>query len=164
MAWNNQYWIKELKWLLANALREEYATNGVTIIHKQHLKVYLLSGSLSTRIQYHQFNNFRSALLSYKLIIYKSNKKPNQYIFLTISPSTNTRSGPKCLFETSAVVPITPPTTPYQTISDLDNTIKYIHTDIKSFKDNNNTDIKSMNNPINTMLATLIDTSVKTKE
>ena len=49
----------------------------------------------SARRQDHQFNTLTSALLSFKLVIYKSHNKPNQSIFLTVSPYRNTRSRSK---------------------------------------------------------------------
>ena len=117
---------------------------------------------LSTRRQDYQFNTFTNLLLSYKSIIYKSPDKPNQYIFLTRHPSTNTRSGLKARIETIDIFPTNLPITTYLSISDLDDTIKYIHTDIKAFNDNIHTDVKAMNDHIAYMLSTIIDTSVKT--
>ena len=79
---------------------------------------------LSARRQYNQFNNFISVLLYYKYIIYKSPNKPNQYILLTMSPSTNTRSVPTPPIKKIAIVTPTPPITPYPKISELEDTIK----------------------------------------
>ena len=68
---------------------------------------------LYARIQDHQFNNFIGVLLYYKFIIYKSTIKPNQYIFLTMSPCTNTRSSPTSSIETLANVLPSHPNSPY---------------------------------------------------
>ena len=75
------------------------------------------------------------------MIIYKSTNKPNQSIFLKIYPSTNTRYGPTASITTLAIVP---PTSTYITQYDLNNNVKYIHTDIKSFNKKIHTDIKAL--------------------
>ena len=49
------------------------------------------------------------------------------------------------------------------TIKLTDDTIKYIHTDMKSYIDKNETTMKAMNDHITSMLATLIDTNFNTK-
>ena len=72
-------------------------------------------------------------------------------------PSTNTQSSPTAYIETLDIVPLNPPASPYITKSDLHNTVKYIHTDIKY-------DFKATNNNIYSILATLADTHNKQKE
>ena len=39
VSWTSQVYLIQHKWLLANTLQETNATNGVMIIHQQHLKV-----------------------------------------------------------------------------------------------------------------------------
>ena len=68
---------------------------------------------LYSRIQYHQFNTFTSAILSYKPIIYKSTNNPNQSIFLMMSPSTNTRSVSTASKKILSIVPHNSPISPY---------------------------------------------------
>ena len=65
--------LRQLKWLWSKSSREEYATNRVTILHKQNWKVYMYSVSSickdtrSSVIQSHQVcHSF------YNSIIYKS--------------------------------------------------------------------------------------------
>ena len=68
------------------------------------------------------------------LIIYKSTNKPNQSLFLAIYPFTNTLFGPTSLTTTLDIftpTPPTPPNSPCIKQSDLDNTVKYVDTDIK---------------------------------
>ena len=77
-----------------------------------------------------------------------------------MSPSTNTRSGPTAPIETIALVPTTLPITLYITRSEMDNTIKYIHPDMKAYIDKTYTKMKGMNDHIAYMLAKIIDTSV----
>ena len=60
-------------------------------------------------------------------------------------PSTNTRSGLTALIETIYIVPPTPPIEPYVTISELNGTMKYIHTDMKACHEKTGIKIKSMN-------------------
>ena len=64
-----------------------------------------------------------------------------------MSPSTNTRSGPTASITTLAIFPHT---SIYITQSDLDNTDRYVHTDIKSFNDN-----------ITSLLTKILDTNDK---
>ena len=64
-----------------------------------------------------------------------------------MSPCTNTRSGPIASITT---LYIAPPTAPYITHSDPDNTLKTIHSDIKYFNYN-----------ITALLKKLIDTNDK---
>ena len=79
-----------------------------------------------------------------------------------MSPSTNTRSVPTPPTETIDIVPPIPPITDYITRSDLYDTIKHIHTNMKSYIEKNYINMKSMNDHIDSMLATPIGTSVKT--
>ena len=79
-------------------------------------------------------------------------------------PSTNTLSGPIAPIEKNSVVPPTPPTSPYITKYDLDNTVNFIYTDIKADTKDINENITSINYNINTMLATLTDTNDKQKK
>ena len=116
---------------------------------------------LSTRRQDNQVNNFTSVLLSYKSIIYKSPNKPNQSIYLTMSPSKNTWSVPTVSNVTLAIVTPIPPTSPnlpYLTKYNLDD----INTDIKSSNYKHHSKMKSMNEHIAGMLAKLTDTSSNT--
>ena len=81
-------------------------------------------------------------------------KQTNQYTFLIISPSTNTRSGSTASKEIIAIVPPNSPTPPYLTQSDLNN----IYSDMRSI----NYHITEINNHISTMIAKLTDTSSNT--
>ena len=77
-------------------------------------------------------------------------------------PSTNTRSDPTDPIETIAIVPTTLNITPYLTIYDLEDTIKYIHTYIKEFNHIIHTDKRYTNDQIASMITTIIDTSINT--
>ena len=81
-----------------------------------------------------------------------------------MSISTNTCSSPKALIETISILTPNPNITPYLTTYELDDTMKYIHTEIKAFNENIHTDIKSMNYPIAYILATIIYTRVRTNK
>ena len=72
------------------------------------------------------FNTYTSDILSYKSIIYKSPNNTNQYIFLTMSPSTNTQFVSTATKETLAILPPKSPTSPYLPKYDLDNIHNYI--------------------------------------
>ena len=78
-----------------------------------------------------------------------------------MSPSTNTQSSPTAFIETLSIVPPTPPTSTYLIKYDLDNTIKYIHTEIKAFNKNIHNGMKAMNKNIAAMLVTLINKTDK---
>ena len=93
---------------------------------------------LSARRKY-----FTIVLLYYKSIIYKPTNNPNQSIFLTMYPFTNTVSGPTASIETLDIFPTTLTTSLYITKSDLDN------------------GFKSINNKITAMLDTIFDTKIK---
>ena len=112
---------------------------------------------LSARRQYYQFNNLMSALLSYKLIVYKSPKKLNQSILLTMSPSTNTRSRSTYSREILYIVPPNSTTSPYLSKSDLDN----IHNYIKAMTDKHHSYMKALNEHISDIIEVLSDTSSK---
>ena len=51
---------------------------------------------------------------------------PTQYLFLTMSPSTNTRSGPTTSTESTTTSPLT---SPYVTQTDFSTAIKYLLSD-----------------------------------
>ena len=112
---------------------------------------------LSARIQDNQFNTFTSALIYDNSIIYKSSNKPNQSIFLTMSPSTNTRSGSTASKEKLDIVHPTSPTSTYLSKSNLKN----IHNYIKVMTDKHHFDMKYLNDQISDMLVKLTDTSSK---
>ena len=75
--------------------------------------------------------------------------------------STNTRSVLTYPIETIFIVPPTPTIKPYLKKSDLNDTKKYIHTDMKAYHEKTDTNIKCMNYHIAYILATPIDTIVK---
>ena len=81
-----------------------------------------------------------------------------------MSVSTNTCSVPTTPIETISILTPTPPITPYLTIYELYDTIKYIHTEIKAFNENIHTDIKSIDYHIAYILATIIYTRVRTNK
>ena len=60
-------------------------------------------------------------------------------------PSTNTRSGLTALIEKNYSVPPTPTIEPYITISELNSSIQYIHTDMKAFHEKTGINIKFIN-------------------
>ena len=77
----------------------------------------------------------------------------------------NTRSGPTASIETLAIVPPTPPTSPYTKKSDLKNNFNYIQSGIKAdIKSTNNTitstnsNTTAINDNIAAMIAIFIDT------
>ena len=79
-----------------------------------------------------------------------------------MSPSIDPRSSLTSPIETIDIVPPIPPIKPYITIPGHNYTIKYIHTYMKAYHDKTDTNIKSMNDHITSMLETHIDKSVKT--
>ena len=80
-----------------------------------------------------------------------------------MSLSKNTLSVPTSSIETHDIVPTTHPLSSYITKSDLDNTLNYIHTDIKaSFKATNN-NIVAINDNIAAMIVKTIQTNYKQK-
>ena len=89
-----------------------------------------------------------SALLYEKFIIYKLHNKPNQSIFLTVSPSTNTLSGPTACKETLAILPTNSRTSPSLLKYDPNN----IHNDIKVMTEKHHYDMKTLNDHISAML------------
>ena len=99
-----------------------------------------------------------SALLSYKYFIYKSPKKLNQSILLTMSPSTKTLSGSTFSREIIYIVPPNSTTSPYLSKSDLDN----IHNYIKAMTDKHHSYMKALNDHISDIIEKLSDTSSKT--
>ena len=112
---------------------------------------------LSASRQYHQFNTITSSILSYKSTIYKSHNNPNQYIFLTIYPSVNTRSGSTASKETLYIVP----TTSINSLSLLKYNLDNIHNDIKAMTYKHRSDMKTLNENISDMLTKLTYTSSK---
>ena len=72
-------------------------------------------------------------------------------------PSTNILSIPTASIETLDIVPPTPPASPDIKKSDLNNTVNYIHTDIKSDLKANNNNITAINNNTYDILAILVD-------
>ena len=107
---------------------------------------------LYARRQDHQFNTLTSAILSYKSIIYKTHKDTNQYIFLTMSPSANTRSGSTTSKETPDIFPNTSTSLPSLSKSHFGK----IHNDIKSITDKHHADTKDLNDHIFDMLENLL--------
>ena len=79
-------------------------------------------------------------------------------MFLTMYPSTNTRSGSTSSNETLDISPPTYTTSPYLSKYDLNNN----HNDIKAVNDKHNSDMKTLNNRISAMITKLTDTSSNT--
>ena len=76
-----------------------------------------------------------------------------------MSFSTNTRYRPTSYIKTLDIFPPTPPTLRYITQPDLNNTFKYIHTDIKSDFKATNDNITSIYYNIASILAICFDTN-----
>ena len=94
---------------------------------------------LSASRKYHQLISITSDLLYYKLIIYKSHNNTNQYIFLIMTTSINTRYRSITYKESLAIVPSAYPTSPYLSKYDLNN----INSNMKTMNYNINSKIKT---------------------
>ena len=128
-------------------MQEESATDRVIILHQEHCKVSMYSGSYVCKENISLVKHSHQVLYSLisqipinqiqqptSLCYSESFTSPTQYLFITMSPSTNTRSG---LTISTEATTIPTSTSPYMIQTDfattIANTIKYL---LANFDDN----------------------------